>query len=150
MSRSSRQAKILELVSLKDIETQEELAEALRSEGYNVTQATVSRDIKELALFKTQTSAGGYKYATRQLMQSVLSGKMLGVLRQTVLSVVTAENLVVVTTLADSAATVRSALEQVTLQGVLGMLADRNTLLIVCATHAEALVVAQSVLKLTD
>ncbi|MGN1066236.1 MAG: arginine repressor [Candidatus Fimimonas sp.] len=150
MSRSARQAKILEIISRHQIETQEELADALKNEGFEVTQATVSRDIKELGLLKTQNSAGRYNYVTQRRVETVLSPKMLNVLRETIVSVVTAENLVVVKTIADSATAVSGALEQLSLQKALGMLADRSTVLIVSATHADAEKIAQKIKELTQ
>ena len=92
MSRSVRQSKILSLVKLHAIETQEELCRLLREDGFDVTQATVSRDIKELGLVKTQNPDGSYRYATKQSLDSKVNGKLLNVLREAVVSVVTAEN----------------------------------------------------------
>lgn len=145
MTRSARQSKILELISQNVIETQYELIEALQSEGFDVTQATVSRDIKELGLLKVQDAAGHYKYATQARVEPKLSGKRMTVLREAVVSVVTAENLVVVRTIDDSAAAVAGAIEQLALEKVLGVLADRSTVLIITPTPITAQKVAQSV-----
>ena len=103
MSRASRQSKILSIISSRDIETQDELVSELNYAGYNVTQATISRDIKELGLVKTLTANQKYKYVTKQKIDSSLSGKLLNIVRETVISVITANNLVVIKTLADSA-----------------------------------------------
>lgn len=146
MSRSARQSKILDIISQYSIETQDDLAEALRSEGFDVTQATVSRDIKELGLLKTQDANGRYKYVTQQRMEVKLSGKLMTVLREAVISVVTAENLVVVKTIADSATVVSGAIEQLALDKVLGVLADRSTVLIVAPTSAHATKISQCIL----
>ena len=102
MSRSARQSKILDVLSRRSIHTQEELVDALKGEGYDVTQATVSRDIKELALVKIPDGDGTYKYAV-QRSAAALSAKQLTVLRESVISVSVAENLVVVKTIEDSA-----------------------------------------------
>lgn len=146
MSRSARQSKILDIISQYGIETQDDLAEALRSEGFDVTQATVSRDIKELGLLKTQDANGRYKYVTQQRVEVKLSGKLMTVLREAVISVVTAENLVVVKTIADSATAVSGAIEQLALDKVLGVLADRSTVLIVAPTPTDATKISQCIL----
>ncbi len=144
MSRSSRQSKILEIISQRNIETQDELVDALRRSGYDVTQATISRDIKELGLLKTQDANGNYRYVTQQRVEK-LSSKLLNILKEAVISVVTAENLVVVKTIGFSAATVSGAVEQLDLDNVLGVLADKSTVLIVTPTRLTAKEVAQKI-----
>lgn len=138
MSKSSRQSAILSIIASNDIETQEELVAELRREGWDITQATVSRDIKELGLIKTQTEGNKYKYFTKQTMDSKLSVKLLNIVREVVISVVTAENLVVVKTLYDSASAVSDAIEQLALAEVIGVLADKSTVLVVCANASDA------------
>lgn len=76
----SRHAKILEIINSKDIDTQEELAEELKKMGMNVTQATVSRDIKELKLIKVLGNTGKYKYATINHTESYMSDKLISIL----------------------------------------------------------------------
>ena len=145
MSRSARQSKILDIISQNSIETQDELVSALRESGFDVTQATISRDIKELGLLKTQDANGRYKYVTQQRMETKLSGKMLTVLREAVISVVTAENLIVIKTIADSAQAISGAIEQLALDKVLGVLADKSTVLIVTHSVTDAERVAQKI-----
>ena len=145
MTRASRQSKILSIIASKDIETQDELVDALRHAGFDITQATISRDIKELGLIKTLTEDGKYKYVTKQKIDLKLSSKLMNVVREAVISVVTAENLVVVKTIGDSASAVSSALEQLPLPEVVGILADRSTLLLVCSTSKNADVVMQKI-----
>lgn len=145
MTRASRQSKILNIIASKDIETQDELVDELRHAGYDITQATISRDIKELGLIKTLTADGKYKYVTKQKIDTQLSNKLMNVVREAVISVVTAENLVVVKTIGDSAAAVSSALEQLALHEVIGILADRSTLLLVCSTSRNAEIVMQKI-----
>ncbi|MCM1194576.1 MAG: hypothetical protein NC099_02420 [Corallococcus sp.] len=145
MSRASRQSKILSIIASRDIETQDELVAALQYAGYKVTQATISRDIKELGLIKTLTSVGKYKYVTKQKVDSNLSGKLLNIVRETVVSVVTASNLVVVKTMTDSAGAVSGAIEQLSMPEVVGVVADRSTILIVCRSARDADVLAQEV-----
>ncbi|MCM1289993.1 MAG: hypothetical protein NC132_04770 [Corallococcus sp.] len=138
MSRSSRQSKILDIISRRNIETQDDLVTALCDAGFDVTQATVSRDIKELGLVKTQDADGNYKYVTQQRVEVKISGKLMTILKEAVVSVVTAENLVVIKTIADSASTVSGAIEQLGLEKILGMFADKNSVLVVCPRAADA------------
>ena len=148
MSRASRQSTILSIISSKDIETQDELVYELRHAGFDITQATISRDIKELGLIKTLTSDNKYKYVTKQAIDVKLSAKLMNVVREAVLSVVTAENLVVVKTLSDSASAVSGALEQLAMSEVIGILADKSTILIVCSNSANAERVKQKIQQL--
>ena len=141
MSRSSRQSKILSIISSRDIETQDELVSELRAAGFEITQATISRDIKELGLIKTLTSENKYKYVTKHSIDAKVPDKLMNVLREAVISVVTAENLVVVKTISNSAQAVSGAIEQMTITEAVGILADRSTVLIICAnTHDAELV----------
>lgn len=148
MSRSSRQSEILNIITAKDIETQDELVAELRYAGFEVTQATISRDIKELGLIKTLTADNKYKYVTKQTIDVKLSSKLMNVVREAVISITTAENLVVVKTIGDSASAVSGALEQLSLQQIVGMLADRSTILIVCASVRDAELVKAKILEL--
>ena len=148
MSRTSRQSQILSIITNKDIETQDELVSELRVAGFDVTQATISRDIKELGLIKTLTSANTYKYVTKQTIDTKMSNKLLNVVREAVISVVTAENMVVVKTISDSAPAVSGAIEQLSLNEAVGILADRHTVLIVCASGRDAATVKQKITAL--
>lgn len=148
MSRSVRQSKILSLIATNDIDTQEELVLLLYQEGFKVTQATVSRDIKELGLVKTQAPNGAYRYATKKTVDATVSNKLLNVVREAILSVVTANNLVVIKTISDSASAVSSALEQILAADIVGIVADRNTILIICMTDVQAAIVASKVQNL--
>jgi transcriptional regulator, ArgR family len=94
-----RHAKILEIIEEKDIETQEDLAEELRKRGFDVTQATVSRDIKELRLVKVLTPAGIYKYAYIDNKETGISDRLIRVFSESVLSIDYANNLIVIKTI---------------------------------------------------
>ncbi len=148
MSRTARQSKILSLIATYDIDTQEDLARLLCQEGFEVTQATVSRDIKELGLVKSLGANGAYRYTTKQTIDATISNKLLNVVREATLSVVTANNLVVVKTIGDSASAVASAIEQILGAEVVGIFADRNNILIVCMTEFQANSVANKVSQL--
>lgn len=147
-TRNSRQSAILAIISANDIETQDELVAELREQGYDITQATISRDIKELGLIKAQTSDNKHKYVTKRNMDVTLSGKLKNVVRETVISVVVAENLVVVKTIDDGASVVSGAIEQLNLSQALGVLATKSTILIVCASSRDALYVQYKINEL--
>ena len=142
MSRSSRQSKILDIISHNNVETQDDLVAALKRDGFDVTQATVSRDIKELGLVKTQDASGNYKYVTQARVEVKISGKLMTILKEAVVSVVTAENLLVIKTITDSAQTVSGAIEQLSLDKILGIFADKSSVLIVCPRPVDAETVA--------
>ncbi len=98
-----RQNAILEIIGSETIETQEELARALLGRGFKVTQATISRDIKELHLVKVQIEDGSYQYAVNESSNVLNTERLLRVFKETVLTVQDAGNIVVITTIAASA-----------------------------------------------
>ena len=138
MSRNLRQSKILNIISSCDVETQEELASALRESGFDVTQATISRDIKELGLVKALSQSGKYKYVTTHGIDVQPPKRLIYVVRDAVVSVVVAENLVVVTTVEASGSAVAGAIEQFGWTEIVGVLADRHTVLVVCSNGIDA------------
>ena len=101
--KSARHNLILEIIETKDIETQEELAEELLNRGVKVTQATVSRDIKELRLLKVLSERGGYKYATVERAEKGMNDRFARILRDSIVNVESVNNLIVVNTLTASA-----------------------------------------------
>ena len=104
MARANRQLKILDIISKHDVDTQEELVDYLRSEGFAVTQATVSRDIKEMGIIKTLSSDGRhYKYAAQQTKEATAADKFLSMFKNTVISIKSSGNLIVLKTEAGSA-----------------------------------------------
>ena len=119
------------------METQEELAEALRQRGIRVTQATVSRDIKELRLLKVLTAGGAYKYATADRAENGLTDRFVRMLAESVLSVSSANNLIVVKTLSGSANVAAEALDSMHWPEVLGTLAGDNTILLIIRSNEE-------------
>ena len=100
--RYSRQNKILELINSHEIGTQEDLATLLRESGFNVTQATVSRDIKELQLVKVLSSKGKYKYASRQSAEQPPSDRFTKIFRETITSFDSSGNIIVVSIAGDN------------------------------------------------
>ena len=136
--KTVRQMAILDIIAKQDVETQEELAEALRARGIQVTQATVSRDIKELRLLKVLTPSGSYKYATADKAENGLSERFIRMLAESLLSVAASNNLIVVKTLSGSANVAAEALDSLHGPEVLGTLAGGNTILRIIRTEAEA------------
>ena len=135
--KSVRQVAILDIIEKQDVETQEELAEALRARGIQVTQATVSRDIKELRLLKVLSSSGAYKYATADKAENGLNERFIRMLSESVLSVAASNNLVVVKTLSGSANVAAEALDSLRWPEILGSLAGDNTILLIIRSNDE-------------
>ena len=136
--KTIRQMAILDIIAKQDVETQEELAEALRARGIQVTQATVSRDIKELRLLKVLTPSGSYKYATADKAENGLSERFIRMLAESLLSVAASNNLIVVKTLSGSANVAAEALDSLHWPEILGTLAGDHTILLIIRTEAEA------------
>ena len=139
-----RQAKILELIEHNEIETQEELSMRLRDLGYDTTQATVSRDIKELRLIKVLTPEGRYRYATVEKAEADMQERFIQMFANCVLSVATAGNLVVIKTISGSASAAAEAIDSMKFPEVVGSIAGDNTIFI--AVH-EARAVPEVVRK---
>lgn len=124
----TRQKKILEIIESKEIETQEELSDELKKLGLNVTQATVSRDIKELRLVKTLAGDGKYKYAILSDQDNVLSGRLVEILKNSIVSVDYAGNILVMKTLIGSAQAAAAAIDAVGLDEIVGTIAGDDTI----------------------
>ena len=100
--RYSRQNKIIELITNNEIDTQEKLVTMLRECGYEVTQGTISRDIKELQLVKTLSSSGKYKYSVHKSQDLPVSDRFVKIFRETITSIDSSGNIIVVKTLGSS------------------------------------------------
>ncbi len=130
--KSQRQAKILEIISNRDVETQEQLLAALQEAGFRGTQATISRDIKELRIIKEQTSMGTYRYATSSSeLSGTFSNRMNTIFRECVVSFDYAQNIVVIHTLPGLASAAASAIDAMNMSAVLGSLAGDDTVMVV-------------------
>lgn len=137
--KSIRQAKILELIKEYKFDTQEELQQKLRECGYNVTQATVSRDIRELGIIKSEGEDGIYKYrVSKDKERNESGGKFSLILSQAVSTVACANNLIVVKTYAGMGSAAGAAIDAMELNGILGTLAGDDTLLIIAHDNASA------------
>ncbi|WML35301.1 arginine repressor [Clostridium sp. OS1-26] len=144
----TRHAKILEIINSRDIETQEELAEELRKGGMNVTQATVSRDIKELKLIKVLSDSGKYKYATIMHTENFLSNKLVNIFSQTVIGVENVNNFVVIKTISGSASAAAEAIDSLNFEGIAGTLAGDNTIFVMARDAEKAQVISQKMKKM--
>lgn len=147
----NRHEKILELIKLKDIETQEELAHELRENGFNVTQATVSRDIKNLQLLKVLTRKGTYKYVSPQKNSMTdFSDKLVSVFSHTVISVEQIDNFVIVKTLSGSAPAAAEALDVLGLNEVAGTIAGDNTIFILARSNDMAETIVERINEIIE
>ena len=131
--KMERHSKIVELIGKYEIETQEELAEYLNKEGYNVTQATVSRDIRELKLSKIQTENGGQKYAVFH-PQTAFNDKYTRILHDSFVSMDMAQNILVIKTVSGMAMAVAAAVDAMKWKEVVGCIAGDDT--IMCAIRS--------------
>ena len=135
--KSNRHERIIEIISTQDIETQEELARILREEGYEVTQATISRDIRQLKLTKVSLSNGHQKYALTKNDTS-FADKYTRIMKDSFISADTAQNLVVIRTVSGMAMTAGAALDNMNLTGFMGCVAGDDTVLVVARNNEEA------------
>ena len=145
MLRSARHAKVLEIISTKEIETQEELCAELNARNLVVTQATISRDIRDLHLFKVAGIEKKYRYAYINDGESEISPKMKNLFRECVISVRAAKNLVVVKTLAGNGANAGAVVDKLNYGEIVGSVAGDDTLLVVCENDETAQTVVEKI-----
>lgn len=147
--KGKRQAEILRIISENDVETQEQLLAALRAQGVSSTQATISRDIKELHLIKELTAYGTYKYAVSERKTSLnFAGRLRTILREGVTSFDVAQNIVVVKTMPGLAPAAAAALDGMELPGMVGSLAGDDTVILIMRTGEMAVELCQEMHKL--
>lgn len=138
--KSERLNRIIELVTTSNIETQEELATALNSDGFYVTQATISRDIRELGLIKIKGNDGRLRYAPAVNKEETERGKSkyFDALRDVVLSIDNAENIIVIKTVSGMAMAVAASIDSLNIHEIAGCIAGDDT--IMCAVRSTSLV----------
>ena len=136
--KTRRHAKILEIINSHAVETQEELQSLLRQAGYPVTQATVSRDIKELRLIKTPGVGGGYRYSTAKGGHEPISAKFHSIYAGSVVEVRYAQNIVVVNCLPGMAQAACAAMDSLHWDQVVGTLAGDDTFICIVTDTREA------------
>lgn len=137
--KSQRQAKIMEIISTSNVETQEQLLAALQQEGFRGTQATISRDIKELRIVKELTSLGTYRYTTSTSeMSGSFSSRLNTIFRECVIGFDYAQNIIVIRTMPGLASAAGSAIDAMNLHAVVGTLAGDDTVMVVMRDNNAA------------
>ncbi len=137
--KNARQAEILDIIQTTAVETQEQLLEQLRARGFTSTQATISRDIKQLRLVKELTGKGGYRYTLSDRKNPTASdARLRTIFKEGVVSVDVAQNLVVVKTMPGLASTACLALEGMEIPGMVGSLAGDDTGILIMRDNASA------------
>lgn len=137
IARQGRQLKLLEIIAQQEIETQFELASALEAAGYKVTQATISRDIKELGLIKILTDEKKYKYFYVEGNNQNISAKLISLFKESVISVQGSLNMVVIRTLSGSANTAALLIDKLSMPMILGTVAGDDTILVISRSVEE-------------
>ena len=143
--KKNRQGRILQLIQEENIETQEELADRLSAEGYVVTQATVSRDIRELKIGKIPSGSGRQKYAVLTHDDAHLADKYIRVLRNGFISMDNAQNILVIKTVAGMAMAVAAAVDAMKLKEVVGSIAGDDTIMVAIRTTEETQIVMEKI-----
>ncbi len=127
----SRHSKILEIIDNNEIETQEDLADLLKQNGINVTQATVSRDIKELRLIKVLAKNGRYKYSSMKQQENAISDRLVKIFKDSIVSIDYSGNIIVLKTLTGAANAACAAIDALDMKDLLGTIAGDDTIFIV-------------------
>lgn len=140
--KNVRHSRILELIGENIIETQDELMEKLHESGFDVTQATVSRDIKQLGLVKTATKGGSYRYTVAKSDPLGNDEKLKNMMRETIISAQNAENIVVVKTYAGMANAAAAAMDSLCGESIIGSIAGDDTIFIVVQSDEDARIFA--------
>ena len=137
--KSQRQAKIMEIISTRNVETQEQLLALLQNEGFRGTQATISRDIKELRIVKELTSLGTYRYtASSSEVTGSFSARLNTIFRECVTGFDYAQNIIVIRTLPGLASAAGSAIDAMNMNMVVGTLAGDDTVMVVMRDNNSA------------
>lgn len=144
----NRHAKIIELINTYQIGTQEELAEYLNKEGFKVTQATVSRDIRNLKLTKVSTENGRQRYVARQENENVMGERYIRVLREGFISMDMAQNILVVKTVSGMAMAVAAAIDALKWNEVVGCIAGDDTVMCAIRSADDTVAVMDKIRKI--
>lgn len=145
--KKERHAKIIELVRKENIETQEELAQQLKNSGFLVTQATVSRDIRELKLTKVATAEGGQKYAAVTRQSNEMNQKYTRILSEGFVSMDMAQNILVIKTVSGMAMAVAAALDALHWNEMVGCIAGDDTIMCAIRSVQDTKVLMQKIQK---
>ena len=146
--KAKRQEKIIEIIKKYDIETQDELTEKLIEEGFNTTQATISRDIREMKLTKLTFPNGKQKYIALENHDTASTDKYKRVLKDGITSIAISENILVIRTVPGMAMACGAALDHLRLQTILGCIAGDDTIMCVAASKEEAPEAKESIMRM--
>lgn len=146
--KQKRQVRIVELIRKYEIETQEELADRLREEGFAVTQATVSRDIRELKLSKVPVGNGRQKYAVFQSEEATPENTYIQVMRNGFLSMDVAQNIMVIRTVSGMAMAVAAAVDAIKFPEVVGCIAGDDTIMVAVRSAQNTDSLMEKILKM--
>ena len=146
----NRHAKIVELINKYQIETQEELAERLNQVGFHVTQATVSRDIRDLKLTKVPAENGKQKYAVLESGNTAMGEKYIRILRDGFVSMDMAQNILVIKTVSGMANAVCAALDSMQMQEIVGSIAGDDTIMCAIRTVEDTAALMKKIKKIVD
>lgn len=139
MMRTLRQNKILDIINSNEVETQGQLVELLKKAGYDVTQATISRDIKDLHLIKSQAPSGRYKYAPSASKPEPSADSFEKIFKETIKSVGSSGNMIVIKTLSGCANAACEAIDTMNIPYIMGSIAGDNTIFLVVDDHSNVL-----------
>ncbi len=149
--KTKRHSQIIELIKKYDIETQEELTLKLREKGFDTTQATVSRDIKELKLVKVPDDSGNYKYAVKTSHDEIrVSAKFKTILEETVIRIDVSTSIVVVKTFPGMAQAAASAIDNMNWSEIVGTIAGDDTIFVALKTIDDALIFSEKLKEILN
>ena len=148
--KTNRQSKIIEIIQKNEVETQDELSALLEKDGFRVTQATVSRDIRELKLTKIPTAGGRQKYAVITDAHENLSKKYERVLREGFLSMDMAQNILVIKTVSGMASAVCAAIDAMNMREIVGSIAGDDTIMCAIRTVDDTYAVMKKIRRIVE
>lgn len=148
--KTNRQSKIIEIIQKNEVETQDELSALLEKDGFRVTQATVSRDIRELKLTKIPTAGGRQKYAVITDAPENLSKKYERVLREGFLSMDMAQNILVIKTVSGMASAVCAAIDAMKMKEIVGSIAGDDTIMCAIRTVDDTYAVMKKIRRIVE
>lgn len=149
-SKNLRQSRILQIIKQDSIETQEDLVDALRSFNMDVTQATVSRDIKELGILKVATGHGGQKYVPMSQSGEGASGRLMTIFVEAIIYIEATNSFVVLKTLPGMAQAAAAALDSMHLEQMIGCIAGDDTIFVATKTNQDALQLKSVLLSISN
>lgn len=148
MTKKERLNAIESIINEREISTQDELTDCLIEKGYDVSQSTVSRDINELNLIKVEGTNKKFKYTKANSKNENITQQIVSLFKQVTISMVCANNLIVIKTLSGNAGTAGMALDEMHFSEVIGTVAGDDTLLVVTKTNSDAEIVVKSLRSL--